>query len=231
MRESPHLFSLFFLISNFYFLNLAAGLGRLLLALLLAALHRYRERNAGRALAPLASAPVDIDTLPGDPPSRDPILQELTTLEFGTWFVFRADQPARSQYRAKLAWYNARTLHFMFVNRLGQQTAVRLGPDLAVDIRAGSPSFGRWVGLTLSAAAWNQLFVPVGFAHGFVTLEPDTEVLYKTSAAYAPASDRAIRYDDPAIGIAWPLPAEALTLSDKDARAPLLAAQVTGFTA
>ena len=101
--------------------------------------------------------------------------------------------------------------------------------DVAVDIRAGSPTFGRWVGVELSAEAWNQLFVPAGFAHGFVTLTPDVEFLYKVSNLYSRAHDRSIRFDDPAIGIDWPLPPEQLTLSEKDANAPLLADTDTGF--
>lgn len=101
--------------------------------------------------------------------------------------------------------------------------------DVAVDIRHGSPTFGRWVGLTVSAAEWNQILVPAGFAHGFVTLEPDTEVLYKASAPYSPANDRSIRFDDPAIGIDWPVEAGALTLSDKDRAAPTLAESERAF--
>lgn len=95
--------------------------------------------------------------------------------------------------------------------------------DVAVDIRHGSPTFGRYVGLRVSAEAWNQIFVPEGFAHGFVTLEPDTEVLYKVSTPYSPELDRAIRFDDPAIGIDWPLEGRTSILSDKDRAAPLLA--------
>jgi dTDP-4-dehydrorhamnose 3,5-epimerase len=94
--------------------------------------------------------------------------------------------------------------------------------DVAVDIRRGSPTFGQWAGLVLSAIEWNQLFVPRGFAHGFVTLEEDCEVLYKVSASFAPELDRAIRFDDPDIGIAWPVNREALILSDKDKSASLL---------
>lgn len=95
--------------------------------------------------------------------------------------------------------------------------------DVAVDIRRGSPTFGRWTGLVVSAERWNQIFVPAGFAHGFVTLEPDCEVIYKASAPYAPALDRAIRFDDPAIGVVWPVEGEALIISEKDRAAPLLA--------
>jgi dTDP-4-dehydrorhamnose 3,5-epimerase len=100
--------------------------------------------------------------------------------------------------------------------------------DVGVDIRRSSPTFGRWAGVVLSAERWNQLYVPEGFAHGFVTLEDDTEVTYKVSALYSPEHDRSIRFDDPAIGIEWPLDGEPV-LSDKDAAAPLLADVETGF--
>jgi dTDP-4-dehydrorhamnose 3,5-epimerase len=95
--------------------------------------------------------------------------------------------------------------------------------DVAVDIRKDSTTFGRWVSCTLSAAAFNQLLVPKGFAHGFVTLEAETEVLYKVSAPYAAACDRSVFYADPAIGIEWPLPTSEPILSDKDRKAPTLA--------
>ena len=95
--------------------------------------------------------------------------------------------------------------------------------DVAVDIRRGSPTFGHWAGLTLSADAWNQILVPEGFAHGFLTLEPDCEVLYKVSAPYSREHDRSVRFDDPAIGIEWPLEGLTPILSDKDRGAPLLA--------
>ncbi|RST30809.1 dTDP-4-dehydrorhamnose 3,5-epimerase [Sphingomonas ginkgonis] len=95
--------------------------------------------------------------------------------------------------------------------------------DVAVDIRRGSPTFGKWVGIQLSAEQWNQLLVPVGFAHGFVTLEPGTEVQYKVTHCYSPADERVIRFDDPAIGIDWPVDSVEVTLSAKDRSAPLLA--------
>jgi len=95
--------------------------------------------------------------------------------------------------------------------------------DVAVDIRRSSATFGRWVSCILSAAAFNQLLVPKGFAHGFVTLEAETEVLYKVSAPYSAACDRGVFYADPAIGIKWPLPASGPILSDKDRAAPKLA--------
>jgi dTDP-4-dehydrorhamnose 3,5-epimerase len=95
--------------------------------------------------------------------------------------------------------------------------------DVAVDIRASSPTYGRHVAVELSAANWKQLLVPAGFAHGFVTLEPDCEVLYKVSAPYGPKEDRGLAFDDPALGIDWMMPHHALTLSDKDRRHPRLA--------
>lgn len=101
--------------------------------------------------------------------------------------------------------------------------------DVAVDIRAGSPTFGRWAGTVLSAAAWNQLLVPRGFAHGFLTLEPDTEVQYKVTAPYDRDCDRAIRFDDPAIGIDWPIERHLITVSNRDREAPLLADVETGL--
>ncbi|WP_420563976.1 dTDP-4-dehydrorhamnose 3,5-epimerase [Thalassobaculum sp.] len=95
--------------------------------------------------------------------------------------------------------------------------------DVAVDIRQGSPTYGNWVGAEISAEAWNQILVPVGFAHGFVTLEPDTEVIYKVTAPYAPENDKGLAWDDPAIGIDWPLNGATPTLSDKDTKHPKLA--------
>jgi dTDP-4-dehydrorhamnose 3,5-epimerase len=101
--------------------------------------------------------------------------------------------------------------------------------DVAVDIRKGSPDYGKWVGLPLSADDWNQIFVPKGFAHGFVTLVPDTEVIYKVSEFYSAEHDRSIRFDDPAIGIRWPEFEGTVQLSQKDRSAPLLAECDAGF--
>ena len=101
--------------------------------------------------------------------------------------------------------------------------------DVAVDIRASSPTFGKHVAVELSAENWKQLLVPVGFAHGFVTLEPDTEVLYKVTAPYAPENDHGLAFDDPALGIDWRLPLSGLTLSDKDRKHPRLAEMLRYF--
>jgi dTDP-4-dehydrorhamnose 3,5-epimerase len=101
--------------------------------------------------------------------------------------------------------------------------------DVAVDIRRGSPTFGRWVGLVVSAEAWNQIYIPVGFAHGFLTLERGCEVIYKVTAPYSREHDRSIRFDDPAIAIGWPLDRLDLILSEKDRCAPSLADAAPGF--
>ncbi|MCO5062877.1 MAG: dTDP-4-dehydrorhamnose 3,5-epimerase [Rhizobiaceae bacterium] len=94
--------------------------------------------------------------------------------------------------------------------------------DVAVDIRPGSPTYGKWTGALLSAENMHQLFIPEGFLHGFVTREPDTEVFYKCSDFYAPTHERSVRFDDPEIGIDWGIDPKDAILSDKDANAPLL---------
>lgn len=94
--------------------------------------------------------------------------------------------------------------------------------DVAVDLRRGSPTFGKWCGVELTAETGEQLLVPPGFAHGFVTLEPRTEIFYKVDAFYAPDCDKGIAWNDPDIGIEWPWAAEPV-LSDKDTKLPRLA--------
>jgi len=117
-----------------------------------------------------------------------------------------------------------RGLHFQSPPR-AQDKLVRCGQgrlfDVAVDIRKGSPTFGQWVGEELSFENGKQLLVPKGFLHGFMTLEPDTEIIYKCSDYYAPECDGAVRWDR--CGIGWPLDVAAPVLSDKDKVAPLLA--------
>jgi dTDP-4-dehydrorhamnose 3,5-epimerase len=90
--------------------------------------------------------------------------------------------------------------------------------DVAVDLRRGSPTFGKWVGRTLTGENRLAMWIPVGFAHGFVALEDDTLVLYKCTTIHTPEAERAIHYADPAIGIAWPIPPSVV--SPKDAAAP-----------
>ena len=108
---------------------------------------------------------------------------------------------------------------------LSRQVGVVRGAirDIAVDIRVGSPTYGQHVSAVLSAENWRQLWVPRGFAHGFCTLEPDTEVIYKVDAYYDREADRGILWNDPALGINWPVTAEQAVLSDKDRAAPRLA--------
>jgi dTDP-4-dehydrorhamnose 3,5-epimerase len=119
-----------------------------------------------------------------------------------------------------------RGLHYQ-LPPLAQDTLVRVVHgailDVAVDIRKSSPTFRKWLALEISAEKWNQILVPKGFAHGFVTLTADTEVIYKVTKPYSPAHDRSIRFDDPQIAIDWRVPASSISLSEKDGQAPLLA--------
>ena len=124
-----------------------------------------------------------------------------------------------------------RGLHFQAPPH-AQDKLVRCGKgalfDVAVDIRAGSPSYGQWFGTELSFENGRQLLVPAGFAHGFVTLQPETEIIYKCSAYYDRDSEGALRWDDPQIGIDWGGVTDPI-LSEKDAVAPLLADLKTPF--
>ncbi len=95
--------------------------------------------------------------------------------------------------------------------------------DVAVDLRRGSPSFGRHVGVVISAADWNQVLVPAGFAHGYCTLEPDTVVTYKVTAPHAPAAERGLAWNDPALAIGWPVKPDEVVLSARDRAHPRLA--------
>lgn len=92
--------------------------------------------------------------------------------------------------------------------------------DVAVDARPRSPAFGRWVAAEISAQAWNQIFIPAGFLHGFCTLEPDTEVHYKVSRVYSAAHEVGVRWNDPDLKIAWPIAGDKVILSDKDRALP-----------
>jgi dTDP-4-dehydrorhamnose 3,5-epimerase len=102
--------------------------------------------------------------------------------------------------------------------------------DVAVDLRRNSPTFGRWAGASLTADSAEALFIPAEFAHGYCTLEPDTEVAYKCDNYYSAASEAGIRFSDPALAVDWPVAADAAIVSDKDRALPLLADLVSPFS-
>lgn len=118
-----------------------------------------------------------------------------------------------------------RGLHFQ-VSPFAQDKLVRVVRgaifDVAVDIRGGSPTYGRHVSAIISSEAWNQIFVPIGFAHGFATLEAHTEVLYKVSKFYSPDDDKGLLWNDPALQIEWPVSEAVATLSERDRNQPKL---------
>ncbi|MEP5937623.1 MAG: dTDP-4-dehydrorhamnose 3,5-epimerase [Erythrobacter sp.] len=126
-----------------------------------------------------------------------------------------------------------RGLHFQAPPH-AQAKLVRCGRgelfDVAVDIRKGSPTYGQWFGVELSAENGRQLFIPAGFAHGFVTRAADTEIVYKCSDYYAPKTEGALRFDGPDIGIDWGVDEASVILSDKDAAAGSLADFNSPFT-
>ena len=125
-----------------------------------------------------------------------------------------------------------RGLHFQSPPH-AQAKLVRCGRgrlyDVVVDIRKGSPTFGQWTGVELSFENGLQLLVPEGFLHGFVTREPNTEIIYKVTDYYSPECDGAVRWNDPDIGIDWGIAEADALLSDKDANAPFLADFETPF--
>lgn len=134
---------------------------------------------------------------------------------------FVQDNHVRSEARGVL-----RGLHFQLApGAQGKLVRVARGAvlDVCVDLRQGSATYGRHLSVELTAVNWRQLWVPVGFAHGYVTLEADTEVLYKTTDYYAPQLERGIAWDDPALAIDWRVPRGEVTLSDKDRALPRLA--------
>jgi dTDP-4-dehydrorhamnose 3,5-epimerase len=115
-----------------------------------------------------------------------------------------------------------RGLHFQAPPH-AQAKLVRCGRgrlmDVAVDIRSGSPTYGKWFGVELSFDNGKQLYIPAGFAHGFATLEPATEIVYKCSDYYAPECEGALRFDDPDLGIEWGLSGQPTAISEKDLKA------------
>ncbi|MEP9357635.1 dTDP-4-dehydrorhamnose 3,5-epimerase [Sphingomonas sp. KR3-1] len=169
-----------------------------------------------------------------------PDIVEVTPAKFGDHRGFFSEVYKRSAFEAEgihIDWIQdnqsfsaergtIRGLHFQ-LPPVAQDKLVRVlrGSiyDVAVDIRKGSPTFGKWVGCELSAEKWNQLLVPVGFAHCFMTLTEDVEVMYKVSAPYSKDHEHAILWNDPALGIDWPDLGSAPVLSAKDEAALPLA--------
>lgn len=137
----------------------------------------------------------------------------------GLDLTFVQDNHSRSQKGV------LRGLHFQNPGPQGKLVRVANGAvfDVAVDLRASSPTFGKWVGVELSAANKRMFWVPEGFAHGFLTLEPETDFLYKCTAPYAPQSEFTLAWDDPVVGIEWPDIGGDPIISDKDARGLALA--------
>jgi dTDP-4-dehydrorhamnose 3,5-epimerase len=145
--------------------------------------------------------------------------QDRFTAEIGP-FVFVQDNQSRSAMKGTI-----RGLHFQREPRAqGKLVRAISGAvlDVAVDIRAGSRSFGRFVTAELSAGNGHQLWVPPGFLHGFCTLTNDVKLAYKVTDYYSPEHDAGVRWDDPDIGIPWPVDTSAAVLSEKDRKAPLL---------
>lgn len=150
--------------------------------------------------------------------------------------TFREDEFTRLGLPARFAQDNhsrssrrvLRGLHLQLAKPQGKLVRVAAGSifDVAVDVRRSSPNFGRWVGVTLSGGDGQQVWIPPGFAHGFLVLGEFADVTYKCTTPYDGPSSRAIRWDDPTIGIRWPLEGASPILSDADSSAPLLDSQL-----
>jgi len=138
--------------------------------------------------------------------------------EAGIDYNFVQDNQSRSKKGV------IRGLHYQTVSPQGKLVRVSRGKvfDVAVDVRSGSPSFGRWVGVELDDIHHRQLWIPPGFAHGFCVLSDWADFSYKCTTYYHPQSDTGVRWDDPEIGIEWPLSDRHLRLSQKDQLLPLL---------
>jgi dTDP-4-dehydrorhamnose 3,5-epimerase len=149
------------------------------------------------------------------------VYNKKTLAEAGIDITFVQDNHALSAEKGTV-----RGLHFQ-IPPFAQDKLVRVVRgsvfDVAVDLRRGSPTYGKHVSVVLSAEAWNQILVPIGFAHGLMTLEPDTEVLYKVSNYYSAEHDKGLLWNDPALGIEWPVAEDEAILSAKDKVQPRLA--------
>lgn len=141
--------------------------------------------------------------------------------EFGLDVRFVQDNQSRSRHGV------LRGLHYQLQQPQGKLVRVSRGRvfDVAVDIRRGSPNFGQWVGVTLDDESQRQLYIPPGFAHGFCVLSEYADFNYKCTDYYHPQSEQGIVWNDPALGIEWPLPETSVQISDKDAGLPVLAQQ------
>lgn len=163
---------------------------------------------------------------------------DVFTDDRGSFFESFNDERFRAETGVERSWAQdnhsrsrrgvLRGLHFQNPTPQGKLVRCVAGEiwDVAVDLRRSSPAFGIWFGLELSSENYKQLWIPEGFAHGFVTLSHRADVAYKTTAPYLPEGDRAVRWDDPEIAIEWPIE-EPPILSQKDRDAPLLADSVT----
>ncbi len=147
--------------------------------------------------------------------------------EIGIGVDFRQDNQSLSKQRGTI-----RGLHFQLAPE-PQAKLVRVVAgsvfDVAVDLREGSATYGTWCGATLTAACGEEIFVPVGFAHAFCALEPDTIVAYKVDGFYNKAAEGGLRWDDPDIAIAWPIPTAEIKVSERDAALPFLRDAATPF--
>ncbi len=146
--------------------------------------------------------------------------------ENGLREVFVQDNVSRSVKGA------LRGLHYQLnPHAQGKLVSVTFGAvfDVAVDLRRASPTFGQWVGYTLSAEDRRALYIPPGFAHGFYVLTPEAEFSYKCTALYNPAAERGLRWDDPQVAIAWPGRPDPALMSEKDRKFPSLAQAETNF--
>ena len=141
----------------------------------------------------------------------------------GLDFEFVQDNHSRSKKGV------LRGLHYQIKQVQGKLVSVLAGEiyDVAVDLRKGSPTFGQWVGFSLSARTRQMAWIPPGFAHGFLVLSDSAEVLYKTTDFYAPEHERTLLWSDPGLGVAWPLDGVVPTLAEKDRRGlPLVSAEI-----